>query len=124
MVFQGDEYDTIAAIATPYGESGIGIVRISGPEAKRIAGKIFRPRRGPKTLKSHHIRYGEIVDPEIHMGGVCGSPHPNGYFDVAAGKGDRNGSTPVPPNSWRFDSGPPESVDAFLHSRFDPKIPV
>ena len=64
MVFQGDEYDTIAAIATPYGESGIGIVRISGPEAKRIAGKIFRPRRGPKTLKSHHIRYGEIVDPE------------------------------------------------------------
>ena len=64
MVHQGDERDTIAAIATPYGESGIGIVRISGPEAKRIAKKIFRPKRGPKTLTSHHIRYGEIVDPE------------------------------------------------------------
>jgi tRNA modification GTPase len=63
MVLQADEHDTIAAIATPYGESGIGIVRISGPESKRIAEKIFRPRRGPKTLISHHIRYGEIVDP-------------------------------------------------------------
>jgi tRNA modification GTPase len=63
MVFQGDEHDTIAAIATPYGESGIGIVRISGSEAQRIAEWIFRPRRGPKALTSHHIRYGEIVDP-------------------------------------------------------------
>ena len=63
MVFQGDEHDTIAAIATPYGESGIGIVRISGSEAKRIAECIFRPRRGPKSLTSHHIRYGEIIDP-------------------------------------------------------------
>jgi tRNA modification GTPase len=64
MVFQGDEHDTIAAIATPYGESGIGIVRISGPEAKRIAEEMFRPRSGPNALISHQIRYGEIVDPE------------------------------------------------------------
>jgi tRNA modification GTPase len=61
---QGNEHDTIAAIATPYGESGIGIVRMSGPEAKRIAERIFRPRSGPKALTSHHIRYGEIIDPE------------------------------------------------------------
>jgi tRNA modification GTPase len=64
MMFQGDEHDTIAAIATPYGESGIGIVRISGPEAKRIAERIFRPRGGPTALISHHIHYGLIVDPE------------------------------------------------------------
>jgi tRNA modification GTPase len=64
MMFRGDEHDTIAAIATPYGESGIGIVRISGSEAKGIAERIFRPRRGPSTLTTHHIRYGEIVDPE------------------------------------------------------------
>ncbi|RLB05247.1 MAG: tRNA uridine-5-carboxymethylaminomethyl(34) synthesis GTPase MnmE [Deltaproteobacteria bacterium] len=63
-MFQRDENDTIAAIATPYGDSGIGIVRISGPEAKRIAKKIFRPKRGPAVLKSHQIRYGEIVDPK------------------------------------------------------------
>ena len=61
---RGDELDTIAAIATPYGEGGIGIVRISGPEAKKIAEKIFRPRRGIATLVPHHIRYGEIVDPQ------------------------------------------------------------
>jgi tRNA modification GTPase len=64
MMFRGDEHDTIAAIATPYGESGIGIVRISGSEAKGIAERIFRPSRGPSTLTTHHIRYGEIVDPE------------------------------------------------------------
>jgi len=64
MVLQGNEHDTIAAIATPYGESGIGMVRMSGPKAKRIAEWIFRPRSGPPILTSHHIRYGEIVDPE------------------------------------------------------------
>lgn len=64
MVLQGNEDDTIAAIATPYGESGIGIVRISGPKAARIAERIFRPKSGPTTLQSHYIRYGEICDPE------------------------------------------------------------
>jgi tRNA modification GTPase len=63
MVVRSDEFDTIAAIATPYGEGGIGIVRISGPEAKKVAEKIFRPRRGTATLVTHHIRYGEIIDP-------------------------------------------------------------
>ena len=71
MVLRVDAQDTIAAIATPYGESGIGIVRLSGPEAKGIAERIFRPRsprRGAATLETHHIRYGEIVDPDA--GGV------------------------------------------------------
>jgi tRNA modification GTPase len=63
MMVRGDEHDTIAAIATPYGESGIGIVRISGPLSKRIAEQIFRPRKGPAILTSHRIRYGEIVEP-------------------------------------------------------------
>jgi tRNA modification GTPase len=64
MVLQADPQDTIAAIATPYGESGIGVVRISGPEAASIAQRIFRPHRGAATLHSHQIRYGEIIDPE------------------------------------------------------------
>ncbi len=64
MVLQCNDHDTIAAIATPYGESGIGIVRMSGPEAKRIAERVFRPRSGPATFISHHIRYGDIIDPE------------------------------------------------------------
>ena len=62
MVLRADSQDTIAAIATPYGESGIGVVRISGPEAASIAERIFRPRRGTPMLHSHQIRYGEVID--------------------------------------------------------------
>ena len=64
MVVSLQDGDTIAAIGTPYGESGIGIVRISGPNAKGIIQRVFKPRRGGITLRSHQIRYGEIRDPE------------------------------------------------------------
>jgi tRNA modification GTPase len=64
MVLSGNDHDTIAAIVTAYGESGIGIVRMSGPEAKRIAERVFRPRSGSTTFTSHYIRYGDIIDPE------------------------------------------------------------
>ncbi|MBC7315721.1 MAG: hypothetical protein H5T70_04795, partial [Chloroflexi bacterium] len=37
--------DTIAAIATPLGQGGIGIVRLSGPEAVSIGRRLFRPAR-------------------------------------------------------------------------------
>lgn len=57
------EWDTIAAISTPYGESGIGIVRVSGPGAKELAAKLFRPKQSGKAFQSHHVHYGEIVDP-------------------------------------------------------------
>lgn len=54
--------DTIAAIATPVGEGGIGIVRVSGVGASGIASRIFRAR-GSGGLESHRFYYGEIVDP-------------------------------------------------------------
>jgi tRNA modification GTPase len=54
--------DTISAIATPPGEGGIGIVRLSGPAALAIAQAIFRPLK-PGPLRSHRLRYGHIVDP-------------------------------------------------------------
>jgi tRNA modification GTPase len=54
--------DTIAAIATPPGEGGIGIVRLSGPEAVSIAAQIFRPRR-PGPLRPYRLRYGQVIDP-------------------------------------------------------------
>jgi len=57
--------DTIAAIATAVGEGGIGIVRISGPEAGAIAGRVFRrARRGAAKLPSHRLIYGTIIDPD------------------------------------------------------------
>ncbi len=61
--------DTIAAVATPIGSGGIGIVRISGGEAVAIADSLFVPNKG-KTLKerkSHTISYGKIV----YSGQVC-----------------------------------------------------
>jgi tRNA modification GTPase len=54
--------DTISAIATPPGEGGIGIVRLSGPAALAIAQEIFRPIR-PGPLRSYRLRYGHIIDP-------------------------------------------------------------
>ncbi|HWO43810.1 MAG TPA: tRNA uridine-5-carboxymethylaminomethyl(34) synthesis GTPase MnmE [Candidatus Eisenbacteria bacterium] len=57
--------DTIAAIATPLGEGGIGIVRLSGPDAEGIAKRIFHCR-GPsneRKLKSHMLYHGTIRDP-------------------------------------------------------------
>lgn len=59
--------DTIAAIATGMTNSGIGIIRISGPDSVFIADKIFRA--GKKNIKlenveSHTIHYGFIFDRE------------------------------------------------------------
>ena len=57
--------DTIAAIAAALSPSGIGIVRISGPESREIAGKVYRSKGGKKKLQdvpSHSIHYGFICD--------------------------------------------------------------
>jgi tRNA modification GTPase len=55
--------DTIAAISTPVGMGGIGIVRCSGPLAQAIAGQVFRRREGAGPLLSHHFYLGEIIRP-------------------------------------------------------------
>lgn len=59
--------DTIAAIATAMAPSGIGIVRISGPEAVAVADRLYRGKKKEKKLadmKSHTIHYGWIVEQE------------------------------------------------------------
>lgn len=56
--------DTIAAISTPHGTGGIGIVRISGDRAFEIAQKIFIGKKDFKLIKSHTINYGRIVNPQ------------------------------------------------------------
>ena len=55
--------DTIAAIATSIGQSGIGIVKISGPEARDIARQLFRSARGITDFRPYRLHYGQIVDP-------------------------------------------------------------
>ena len=56
--------DTIAAISTPLGESGIGIVRLSGRKSLSIADKIFvsKDRRKPSHFKTYTTHYGWIVN--------------------------------------------------------------
>jgi tRNA modification GTPase len=57
--------DTIAAVATPPGEGGVAIVRVSGPAAESIAGKIFaRSRERNGTLRSHTLHSGAIRNPK------------------------------------------------------------
>lgn len=56
--------DTIAAVATPLGEGGVAIVRISGPDAERIAAALFaRPQEKNGMLRSHRLYHGTIRDP-------------------------------------------------------------
>ncbi|MCD6081460.1 tRNA uridine-5-carboxymethylaminomethyl(34) synthesis GTPase MnmE, partial [candidate division WOR-3 bacterium] len=55
--------DTIAAIATPIGESAIGIVRLTGKDAFKIVDKIFRGKTKIMDAPTHTIHYGKIVDP-------------------------------------------------------------
>ncbi len=59
-----DTADTIAAITTPLGESGIGAVRISGPDAYAVGDKIFKSKSAVplKERRDRSIQYGTIVD--------------------------------------------------------------
>ena len=57
--------DTIAAIATALSEAGIGIIRVSGPEAVSLVDHIFYNSAGLRKLSgksSHTVSHGYIVD--------------------------------------------------------------
>lgn len=57
--------DTIVAIATALSDSGIGIIRVSGPEAIEIVSKIYVNKLGKNNFsefKTHTIHYGYIID--------------------------------------------------------------
>ena len=61
--------DTIAAIATPLGEGGLAVIRVSGPGALAVGDRCFRPAgrdaRTPSTAPSHTLHYGHV-----HRSGV------------------------------------------------------
>jgi len=57
--------DTIAAIATAMTASGIGIIRISGDDSRKILSKVYRSKNNKKNImneNSHTIHYGFIYD--------------------------------------------------------------
>jgi len=65
MLYFNVYQDTIAAISTPLGEGGIGIVRVSGPQALPILRQLYVDRRRLPVARftSHRLHYGFIVDP-------------------------------------------------------------
>ena len=62
----GSSEETIAAIATPPGPGGIGVIRISGPFSLHIFQKLFVPRHKtkPQDYESHRMYYGWIINPD------------------------------------------------------------
>jgi tRNA modification GTPase len=60
--------DTIAAIATPLGEGGLAIIRLSGPQSLEVVDRCFIPAGSaapkPSQAASHTLHYGQIVTQE------------------------------------------------------------
>ena len=84
--------DTIVAVATPPGRSGIGVVRIAGPDARKIAGPMLRLKY---ELQPGHAVLGELIDPS---GG-----EEVDFPTLAAKSAARMEHPPVPTDSDRID---------------------
>jgi len=56
--------DTICVVSSALGEAGIGVIRMSGPEAHSILTTIFQPKRPVDSFASHRLYLGFIVNPE------------------------------------------------------------
>ena len=58
------EFDTICAIATPIGEGGIAIIRISGNKVLNIADEVFiaKNKQSVKSMNTYTMRYGHIIE--------------------------------------------------------------
>jgi len=59
------DHDTIAAIATPLGEGGLAVLRISGAQALAVADELFKPAGTasprPSAAASHTVHYGHVL---------------------------------------------------------------
>lgn len=73
--------DTIVALATPPGVSGLAVIRISGDEAINIANKHFVGKKAISESKSHTIHYGKFIDNDnvIDLVTISLFRNPNSY---------------------------------------------
>ena len=60
MSISYDDQETIAAISTPPGTGGIGVIRISGPQSLPVLQSLFVPHNPSCSYRSHQMYYGEI----------------------------------------------------------------
>lgn len=85
--------DTIVAIATPSGSGGVGIVRLSGPQSRRIAEAVctrpLRPRH------AHHVRFGDAEGAAIDDGIALYFAAPASYTGEDAAELQAHGSPAV-----------------------------
>ncbi|PIE32147.1 tRNA uridine-5-carboxymethylaminomethyl(34) synthesis GTPase MnmE [candidate division KSB3 bacterium] len=67
-MYLAQDEDTIAAISTPPGEGGIGIVRISGKDALNIAQTLFvgSRRQDLRSVPGYSLHHGLLLDPDSH----------------------------------------------------------
>ena len=50
-----DEFDTIAAVSTPWGTGGVGVIRVSGSKAFEILVQVFQGKTEVKDFKPSHF---------------------------------------------------------------------
>src|SRR5436305_12908281 len=124
--------DTIAAIATPPGEGGIGTVRLSGPEAERILSRVFVPARGgSEPFESHRLVFGYVREPRSGekidevLAVLMRAPHSYTREDVVE-IDCHGGAQPVQSvmAAWLAEGGRPAqpgefTLRAFLNGRLD-----
>jgi tRNA modification GTPase len=58
------DVDTIAAVATPAGAGGIGIIKVSGPKAISLTDTILRSSTNQTKRQAHRLYHGYVIDPD------------------------------------------------------------
>jgi len=58
------DFDTICVISSAIGEAGIGVIRLSGPQAYPVLQRIFKPRKPVDSFSPRRLYLGHIVNPE------------------------------------------------------------
>ena len=78
--------DTIAAQATPSGEGGVAIVRVSGPACTEVLGRVFAPKNG-RPMENRRLTFGHVMDGaevvDEAMAVLMRAPHSYTREDVA-----------------------------------------
>lgn len=76
-----NENATIAALATPPGNAGLAVVRLSGDDAFKIADKLFKGKAPLADVPTHTIHYGDFVSKDALLDKVTASVFraPNSY---------------------------------------------
>ena len=87
--------DTIAAIATPAGHGGIGIVRVSGALVGAVMAGVLG--KAPEPRHAHYAAFKDRDDDTIDLGVALYFPAPHSY----TGKMSRSSKDMADPPSWR-----------------------